>query len=146
MKRIFLIILILYFQQNIKAQSFTEITTYLYDSVDNRAATFANKTFMEFMKQLKYPVKHYILAMPLTHAPDTVEVDRIVLYFEPGETIALKYIQGFVSPQLDIFFTTPQRIPKKYFEKHGTLDWLTDWNDKKRDILGYNIISHLFAR
>lgn len=146
MKKIILLLLIFCFQQNIKAQSLTEISNYLLDSIDNRAATFAHKSFKEFMVQLKYPVKHYILAIPFPYTPDTIEVSRIVLYFESVEKIAYKQLDGYTSPRIEVFFTTPHRIPKKYFENNGILDWGTEWNDKKRDVLGYNIISHLFAR
>lgn len=137
--------MVLYFQQNIKAQSISEISAYLCDSIEYNADTFAYKSFKEFMAILKYPVKHYSLGQVYFRDTKPAAVSSIILYFETVTEVALKDISGYVSPRIEVFFLKTYIIKNEHFQKNGVLEWSTEWNDEKTKFIGDFKISHLFA-
>lgn len=141
MKKIAILISIVVLSQEIKAQTtITDTTQYLRDSIEARKNYFSSVYFSYFLANLRLDIKYYSIGAPTPNEPETMTIDRMVLYFNRNEDVVMKGLQNQKIPYIELKFLYPFTIPKTYLKKGGLLDWSTEWNATKANFFANKVI------
>jgi len=140
MKKFAILITIIFLTQAAKAQTITDTTQYLRDSIEARRMYFSSVYFGYFLSNLRLDIKYYSIGVPLPSEPDNMQITRMVLYFNTNENIMMRTLQGQKVPYIELRFLYPFTVPKSYLKKGGLLDWSTEWNAAKANFLWNQVI------
>jgi hypothetical protein len=146
MKKVVTLILFLSIIKINFAQSITDTTGYLRDSILARKSFYIGKPLSVLLTNLKIQVKSYTDRIPFDNEPDTIQFKVTSLQFYSSAVLLNRSNHNIKTPNIGIVFLVPIKIPKRYFKHGQLLDWTTEWTPAKAAFFGSYIISDLQVR